>query len=534
MKKGLPVSLQIITSSRHDGMPSVNAGQSITIQLTRTSSVTTNMKIDTGIVYIVDPFGKPISKVPFRFDKTNFGQFSLPTKKTLLSGIYTVLVAFQETKIKKLVVDKDPNKGPPDNHHVLGCFFVKAGHPPIVIHRVNYTVSLKNRTPYEIGNINAFIAMPPSIPPRQDILDVKFSPTSGREQNDLIGNNWIRFSHDVLPVGKVFKCGYTALVRNRAVRYNLPPTTLSSEVPQHIERYTKPENFIESHHHLIKDLARDLAKVHKTPIQYTKAAMQTVTNKMRYTPQKYERGAAYAIENQVGDCTEYAALFTALCRANKIPARLEAGLAFDGKAWERHAWSQIWLRGQWIPVDPTWHGSMGLLGVTNRHLPLIIGNWMDTRIRQEFKVSWYYRAKFIDEKKRGKSEPKINTNWKVSRVISVPDSGAPRLSAAPAQLHVKVPDAVPRGSRLPMTVSLTPSRTGSYPLDQMVMTVTLSDGLMDQVVAIEPFTPRLNAPVNVHLNVSMPQAAKQVILNLRLWADQKPTSTVWQKTIGLI
>jgi hypothetical protein len=533
MKKALPVSLQIVTSSRRDGMPSVNAGDSVTIRLTYNSRYT-NVKIHTGTVYIVNPFGRTISKVPFRFGKTNFGQFSLPTKKTLLSGVYTVLVAFQETKIKKIVVDKDPYKGPPEKHHVMGVFFLKGGYPSIMIHRVNYTAILKNTTPYEIGNLNAFIAMPPSIPPRQDILDVKFFPTSGREQNDLTGNNWIQFSHNVLPVGKNFKCSYIALIRNCAVRYNLSVATTSSNIPESIARFTKPENFVESHHHLIKDLARDLARTHKTPIQYAKAAMQTVTKKIRYTPQKYERGAAYAIENRVGDCTEYAALFTALCRANKIPARLEAGFAFNGKAWERHAWSQIWLRGQWIPVDPTWHGAMGLLGVTNRHLPLIIGNWMDTRIRQEFKISWHYRARFIDEKKSEKSEPKINTSWKVQRVVSVPESETPRLSAAPALLYVKVPDAVPRGSQLPVNISLTPIRTGTYPLEQIVMTATLSDGLMDQIVAIESFAPRLRAPVNMRLNVSMPHAPQQVILNLRLWADQKPTSTMWQKTIGLI
>jgi hypothetical protein len=280
-------------------------------------------------------------------------------------------------------------------------------------------------------------------------------------------------------------------------------------------------------------LAKELAKNHTTPIQFTKAAMKAVTNKIRYIRQEHERGAAYAIEKRVGDCTEYAALFTALCRANKIPARLEAGYAFDGKVWERHAWSEVWIRGQWIPVDPTWHGSMGLLGVTNRHIPLIIGNWMDTRIRQEFKVSWHYNSVTVNGKKGTKSEPKIKTGWKVKRVVSVPETAHPRLRKAPAELDAKIPDAVPRGSRLPLMVTVVPKTSRVYPLDLMVMTVTLSDGLMDQVVAIEPFAPRLQSPVNLLLKIQMPTAAPKVTLNLRLWADQKPTSTIWQKHIGL-
>jgi len=32
-------------------------------------------------------------------------------------------------------------------------------------------------------------------------------------------------------------------------------------------------------------------------------------------------GALYALENKKGDCTEFMYLFTALCRANRIPAR---------------------------------------------------------------------------------------------------------------------------------------------------------------------------------------------------------------------
>ena len=158
---------------------------------------------------------------------------------------------------------------------------------------------------------------------------------------------------------------------------------------------------------------------------------------------------------------------------------------------------------------------------------------MDTRIRQEFKVSWHYNPATVNGKKGTKSEPKIKTGWKVKRVVSVPETTHPRLRKAPAELNVKIPDAVPRGSTLPLLVAVVPKDSRVHPLDQMVMTATLSDGLMDQVVAIEPFAPRLQSPVNLLLKIKMPTAAPKVSLNLRLWADQKPTSTVWQKTIGL-
>ncbi len=533
MTTNLPVSLKISAPSRQDGVPCVKAGQKIRIHITRTAKARSNVKIDSGAVYVIDPFGRTVSKVPFRFGPTNTGQFTLPLDKALLSGFYSVLVAFHETRIK-LAVDKYPQRGPPEDHLVMGCFILKGGHPPIVVHRVNYSATVTNTTKGPLSEVQVNIASPPSLPPRQDIINIKFSPQNGVQQNDLIGNRWCRFTCDKLSVGETFTCGYTVLVRNRAIRYTLPKTSPSIPIPVNIVKFTEPENFIESHHHLIKDLARDLAKDHGTPIQYTQAAMKAVTQKMRYVRQEHERGAAYAIEKRVGDCTEYAALFTALCRANKIPARLEAGYAFDGKSWERHAWSQVWIRGQWIPVDPTWHGALGLLGVTNRHIPLIIGNWMDTRIRQEFKVSWHFQTTTIDSKKGRTSQPQIQTGWKVKRVVSVPESSNSRLRAAPAEMQVQIPDAVPRGSKLPLKIALIPKTSREHPLDQLVMTATLSDGLMDQVVALEPFAPRLQSPINLRLNIHMPTTAPKVTLNLRLWADHKPTSTYWQKTIGLI
>ncbi|MFX1319100.1 MAG: transglutaminase family protein [Promethearchaeota archaeon] len=533
MTSNLPLSLKIIAPTRQDGVPRVKAGQRISIQLQRKGQAKSNIKVDNGVVYINDPFGRMVSKVPFHFGKTNTGEFSVPLTANLLSGFYTILVALQETRIK-LAVDKYPYRGPPNDHYVMGCFLLEGGHPPIVVHRVNYSATVKNITRARISDVRVIIAAPPSLPPRQTVLDIRFSPKDGQQQNDTIGNQWIRFRQGSLAVGESFTCGYTALIRNRALRYNIPPETHNSTLPANIVKFTQPENFIESHHHLIKDLARDIAKNHSTPIQFVQAAMRVITKKMRYVRQEYERGAAYAIEKGVGDCTEYAALFAALCRANKIPARLEAGYAFDGQSWERHAWSEIWIRGQWIPVDPTWHGAMGLLGVTNRHIPLIIGNWMDTRIRQEFKVSWYSDTVALDGKKGERSEPKIETGWKVKRVVGVPESIPTRLREAPAELEVNVPDAVPRGSTLPLKVSLIPKPSRAHPLDQMVMTATVSDGLMDQVVAIEPFAPRLDSPVNIRMNLPMPNGAPKITLNLRLWADQKPTATVWQKTIGLL
>jgi hypothetical protein len=64
------------------------------------------------------------------------------------------------------------------------------------------------------------------------------------------------------------------------------------------------------------------------------------------------------LRNRSGVCEDYASLFTALCRASGIPARLVYGQGVNlarGSS-EPHAWAEFFLSSHgWIPVEPTVH-----------------------------------------------------------------------------------------------------------------------------------------------------------------------------------
>ncbi len=66
--------------------------------------------------------------------------------------------------------------------------------------------------------------------------------------------------------------------------------------------------------------------------------------------------ALEALKTRRGDCTEHSILFVALARALGIPARVAVGVAYwppgDGFGW--HAWAEVFAKGQWYTVDPTW------------------------------------------------------------------------------------------------------------------------------------------------------------------------------------
>jgi hypothetical protein len=60
------------------------------------------------------------------------------------------------------------------------------------------------------------------------------------------------------------------------------------------------------------------------------------------------------LDKKEGDCTAYAALLTTLARAAGIPSRELSGLLYVGdasKAFGAHAWNEVVLDGQWVPVD---------------------------------------------------------------------------------------------------------------------------------------------------------------------------------------
>jgi hypothetical protein len=78
--------------------------------------------------------------------------------------------------------------------------------------------------------------------------------------------------------------------------------------------------------------------------------------------------AIQVLKSRTGDCNEHTQLFVALARANGIPSRIAAGLAYvDGKFYY-HAWPEILLR-DWVPVDPTF----GQFPADAAHLRFVVG-----------------------------------------------------------------------------------------------------------------------------------------------------------------
>lgn len=128
-----------------------------------------------------------------------------------------------------------------------------------------------------------------------------------------------------------------------------------------------PSSMIQSDAELIQKVAREVVG---TEPDAWKAAQRLERWVYDHVGQKNMSVAfASALEtcqSGEGDCTEHALLLAALCRAAGIPARVLMGLEFIYGVWGGHAWNEVYVGGEWFPLDAT----NGLGYADPLHLPL--------------------------------------------------------------------------------------------------------------------------------------------------------------------
>lgn len=124
------------------------------------------------------------------------------------------------------------------------------------------------------------------------------------------------------------------------------------------QKYTQPEKLIESNDSKIVSLAKNLTTDTNNLDKKVLKIYNFVIKHLHYKIQPEEKGALWALQKGVGDCSEYSYLFVALCRAAGIPARIQAGFAFytsNETTEDGHMWTEYYLENYgWIPVDATW------------------------------------------------------------------------------------------------------------------------------------------------------------------------------------
>ena len=139
-----------------------------------------------------------------------------------------------------------------------------------------------------------------------------------------------------------------------------PRDLAATTVPADLAQYLRAEPFIESDAPEIRaEAERMVAGVTGTRAQAERLTRE-VNALLEKKPTLSLPSALEVLRTKVGDCNEHTALFVALARSLKIPARINVGVVYAHGAFYYHAWPEVYLeegsnRGMWLPVDPTFN-----------------------------------------------------------------------------------------------------------------------------------------------------------------------------------
>ena len=139
-----------------------------------------------------------------------------------------------------------------------------------------------------------------------------------------------------------------------------PRDLVAGPMPSDLDRYLRPEPFIESDAPEIKAEAEKMVAGVTGDRARAERLVREVNSLVEKRPTVSLPSALEVLRTKVGDCNEHTVLFVALARSLGIPARINVGVAYVRGAFYYHAWPEVFLqegrdRGLWLPVDPTFN-----------------------------------------------------------------------------------------------------------------------------------------------------------------------------------
>jgi len=233
----------------------------------------------------------------------------------------------------------------------------------------------------------------PDLVARMNVVAVQRTtthPTRGMTTS-ANGMERVEFEVDLPPDGEVtLTLTWEVGLRHfDALAFQGPPPVLD---PEDRAAYTAPSTHVQSDHPLIRDASEAVTSGVAGDLARVGAIVEFVRNHLDYELQSETRGALWALENGLGDCTEYAALGVALARSGGIPARV-TGIenmvgAFGASTYDNHNAGEFWIEGYgWVPVDINYSQSpVGALPIR-----CVVMRWglMAERDRESLSVGWY-------------------------------------------------------------------------------------------------------------------------------------------------
>ncbi len=209
---------------------------------------------------------------------------------------------------------------------------------------IQYAFTIKNKTNRLISGTEFFVLGPVKRTSTQHCEEVTASYPFEVDIDDC-GNQILHFEIEkIAPYSDI-------IIKIKSI------LSVSSEPNKIImnKDFLNQETFVESENSDIRELAGKLRAPSRK--ETAEKIFEWVATKIRYTGYRsVELGALYALTKGEGDCTEFADLFVALCRASNIPARFVAGYICPQhctlKPNDYHNWAEFYMDGKWHIADP--------------------------------------------------------------------------------------------------------------------------------------------------------------------------------------
>lgn len=222
-----------------------------------------------------------------------------------------------------------------------------------------------NDVPQDAGTVRVWIPYPRSDENQDvEVLEVSGPVESEIREGEEHGNRMLFFEIGD-PAAKSLEFEMQAEVRrDEVLRRDLPGLdgpkgNASGEYPPEIATWLEPDRLVPLDER-IRELSAEVTAGLETDAEKARAIYDYVVETMTYdkTGTGWGRGDIYwACDVRSGNCTDFHALFTGLCRAAGIPAKFAIGFPIpadrgEGQVGGYHCWSDFYLRGYgWVPVD---------------------------------------------------------------------------------------------------------------------------------------------------------------------------------------
>jgi len=202
------------------------------------------------------------------------------------------------------------------------------------------------------------VLLPESIERRQFVRAVEFSHTPEYSYT-VQGSTFARFKFDNPREPIEVSMRITAELYDADLHRSTAREQLQRQRPQvpeapDLDQWLISEKFIESDAIEIREAAERLkGKGIEETLRNTMEFVVEVIAQYQY--HSGDKGALWALQSRIGDCTEYSDLFVALARANNIPARVCEGYSLPPIVGHtpKHNWVEAYVEPHgWVPFDP--------------------------------------------------------------------------------------------------------------------------------------------------------------------------------------